>query len=292
MLDSQSASSKASVCWFSARSDNKWQNSKIYWELFSIIIISVIEIPVCWLSLRSEAMWQNRPLKYISCYSTLNQYSTLLHLVKRIIVKRIEIPKCIVTKHGPFSHVGISHLRRNSWSMIAELQCGENEIYLRCGNHCEEKCKNAYRPKELCLAYCSSPACACKNGYFRHEGKCLKIADCPSEWTYAVNNDVGPFVNRTSFYRHVHVCIVQGFWCKLTKSIIYQSILINQSTILTKLHRIHQHHRDPPYADLRCDQMEGNSKMDNLSINIDQLIDNFCRSWWLFTTSCTLSHSE
>ncbi|VDM74472.1 unnamed protein product [Strongylus vulgaris] len=62
-----------------------------------------------------------------------------------------------------------------------QLKCSANETLILCGNLCEGKCENFGKGPVPCLAICESPACACKDGFFRNkEGKCVPGMDCPS----------------------------------------------------------------------------------------------------------------
>jgi hypothetical protein len=75
---------------------------------------------------------------------------------------------------APVSGVEISE------SMVitsAEADCqDENEEWKHCGIQCVPTCKN---PNPTCGSCNVSHVCGCKNGFVRHEGRCILFDSCP-----------------------------------------------------------------------------------------------------------------
>uniref|UniRef100_A0A0N5AE40 TIL domain-containing protein n=1 Tax=Syphacia muris TaxID=451379 RepID=A0A0N5AE40_9BILA len=59
---------------------------------------------------------------------------------------------------------------------IEELTCSINETINECGRICEPDCVTVFLREECTL--CARPACACIEGYARHNGKCIYWGDC------------------------------------------------------------------------------------------------------------------
>lgn len=60
------------------------------------------------------------------------------------------------------------------------MQCNTTtEYYEQCGKRCEPTCKVALLTNVPCPDVCDPPACHCKFGLFRHNGKCVPVNECP-----------------------------------------------------------------------------------------------------------------
>ncbi|GMR35651.1 hypothetical protein PMAYCL1PPCAC_05846 [Pristionchus mayeri] len=54
--------------------------------------------------------------------------------------------------------------------------CGENEDFRACATKCEPTCANKM---PACVMMCAPAACQCKDGFARHDGKCIDVRKCP-----------------------------------------------------------------------------------------------------------------
>ncbi|WKY12044.1 hypothetical protein Q1695_003534 [Nippostrongylus brasiliensis] len=57
-------------------------------------------------------------------------------------------------------------------------RCRSDEMLNQCGNLCEPKCTDLTDGPRVCPAICGQPACVCKTGLYRSNGKCLTKAQC------------------------------------------------------------------------------------------------------------------
>ncbi|VDL75049.1 unnamed protein product [Nippostrongylus brasiliensis] len=57
-------------------------------------------------------------------------------------------------------------------------RCRSDEMLNQCGNLCEPKCTDLTDGPRACPAICGQPACVCKTGLYRSNGKCLTKAQC------------------------------------------------------------------------------------------------------------------
>uniref|UniRef100_A0A1B0D8S3 EGF-like domain-containing protein n=1 Tax=Phlebotomus papatasi TaxID=29031 RepID=A0A1B0D8S3_PHLPP len=62
--------------------------------------------------------------------------------------------------------------------LCASSKCtGENEVYTKCGNTCNEDCTKTYKD---CLSQPCSAGCFCEPNYKRVDGACIPEEECPS----------------------------------------------------------------------------------------------------------------
>ncbi|GMR36797.1 hypothetical protein PMAYCL1PPCAC_06992 [Pristionchus mayeri] len=54
--------------------------------------------------------------------------------------------------------------------------CGENEEYRSCATKCEPTCTDKM---PTCEMACGMAKCQCKDGFARHNGKCIDVRKCP-----------------------------------------------------------------------------------------------------------------
>ncbi|KHN84085.1 hypothetical protein Tcan_09239 [Toxocara canis] len=57
--------------------------------------------------------------------------------------------------------------------------CTANEEFVECSSLCEPTCNSP--PNQPCPLGCGPPRCQCRQGFVRHEGRCIRRYECPGQ---------------------------------------------------------------------------------------------------------------
>jgi len=94
-------------------------------------------------------------------------------------------------KHKNHNHNKHESCDKDGDNNSGEHNCKENEEYRKCGNPCEDTCKNALRHDRPCVDRCGRAKCTCKDGFVRNsEGSCVNIRQCPRDGFDCPQNEV------------------------------------------------------------------------------------------------------
>ncbi len=83
--------------------------------------------------------------------------------------------------HFSFLFTYVEYMKRRCLCLESP-DCPEDEVFMPCGNHCENTCDNVVNngnKERPCLKICRIPgACGCKEGFARIAGECVKEEEC------------------------------------------------------------------------------------------------------------------
>ncbi|RCN43637.1 trypsin Inhibitor like cysteine rich domain protein [Ancylostoma caninum] len=88
------------------------------------------------------------------------------------------VPQCVVDP-GPCAAVrcgfNTTCFEFNGKAACCNTTCSAGEVFSECSSYCEPTCEP---PTMACIQSCGPPACQCRTGYVRDNGKCVDPKTC------------------------------------------------------------------------------------------------------------------